>query len=319
MYAYYLFNKTIKTKIMKKIYILAIAAFAFTLNMNAQFTDDAESYDLGDMGSQNLDVWNVWSGSPNPAEDIDVVNDFANSGTQSFYVDDSGAMDVMLLVENLESGVWTLQFQAYIPAGRGGYFNIQGEAENGGAGAGGSGVFNSSNLYFNQGATNPGVFTDGASLASADYPEDAWFPVTISFDLDASTPTWHISINGNFVNDDPQVFAADAILGGLDFYSIDTNNELYIDDVILVEGSLGADDFNAAVFSVYPNPVVNTLNIQTVDAVQNVTVYDVLGKVVMNVTPGVASPALDMSSLNAGVYLVNVTINGSSKSIKVIK
>jgi hypothetical protein len=109
---------------MKKIYILAIAAFAFTLNMNAQFTDDAESYDLGDMGSQNLDVWNVWSGSPNPAEDIDVVNDFANSGTQSFYVDDSGAMDVMLLVENLESGVWTLQFQAYIPAGRGGYFTL---------------------------------------------------------------------------------------------------------------------------------------------------------------------------------------------------
>ena len=44
---------------MKKIYILAIAAFAFTLNMNAQFTDDAESYDLGDMGSQNLDVWGV--------------------------------------------------------------------------------------------------------------------------------------------------------------------------------------------------------------------------------------------------------------------
>jgi hypothetical protein len=26
-----------------------------------------------------------------------------------------------------------------------------------------------------------------------------------------------------------------------------------------------------------------------------------------------------MSSLNAGVYLVNVTINGTSKSVKVIK
>ena len=102
-------------------------------------------------------------------------------------------------------------------------------------------------------------------------------------------------------------------------YSIDANNELYIDDVIFAEGSLGADDFNAAVFSVYPNPVVNTLNIQTANAVQNVTVYDVLGKVVMNVNPGVVSPSLDMSSLNAGVYLVNVTINGTSKSVKVIK
>ena len=39
----------------------------------------------------------------------------------------------------------------------------------------------------------------------------------------------------------------------------------------------------------------------------------------MNVNPGVVSPSLNMSSLNAGVYLVNVTINGTSKSVKVIK
>ena len=312
-------KKTIKTKIMKKIYILAIAAFAFTLNMNAQFTDDAESYDLGDMGSQNLDVWGVWSGSPNPAEDIDIVNEFSLSGSQSLYVDDSGAMDVMMLTQNIDAGQWYVQFQAYIPEGRGGYFNIQGETENEGAGGGGGGVFNSSDLYFNQGATNPGVFLDNASGATAEYPEDTWFPVTIVFDLDAATPTWHISINGNTVNDDPQVFAADAILGGIDFYSVSTNNEMYIDDVVFAEGSLGADDFNAAVFSVYPNPVVNTLNINSADAVQNVTVYDVLGKVVMNINPGVVSPSLDMSSLSAGAYIVNVTINGTSKSVKVIK
>ena len=168
--------------------------------------------------------------------------------------------------------------------------NIQGETENEGAGGGGGGVFNSSNLYFNQGATNAGVFLDDSTGETEEYPEDAWFPVTIAFDLDTAPPTWHISINGNTVNDDPQPFATDAILGGLDFYSIDANNELYIDDVIFAEGSLGADDFNAAVFSVYPNPVVNTLNINSADAVQNVTVYDVLGKVVMNVNPGVVSP-----------------------------
>ena len=46
------FLKTIKTKIMKKIYILAIAAFAFTLNMNAQFEDDFESYDEGTITDQ---------------------------------------------------------------------------------------------------------------------------------------------------------------------------------------------------------------------------------------------------------------------------
>ena len=88
---------------------------------------------------------------------------------------------------------------------------------------------------------------------------------------------------------------------------------------IFAEGSLGAEDFNADVFSVYPNPVVNTLNINSADAVQNVTVYDVLGKVVMNLNPGVVSPSLDMSALSSGAYIVNVTINGTSKSVKVIK
>ena len=109
---------------MKKIYILAIAAFAFTLNMNAQFTDDAESYDLGDMGSQNLDVWGVWSGSPNPAEDIDVVNDFALSGSQSLYVDDTGAMDVYVI--NTKLRCWTMghyNSKHIFPAGRGAYMN----------------------------------------------------------------------------------------------------------------------------------------------------------------------------------------------------
>jgi len=96
-------------------------------------------------------------------------------------------------------------------------------------------------------------------------------------------------------------------------------SDFYMDEYIFAEGTLGAEDFNADVFSVYPNPVVNTLNIQTADTVQNVTVYDVLGKVVMNLNPGVVSPAIDMSSLNAGAYLVNVTINGTSKSVKVIK
>ena len=39
----------------------------------------------------------------------------------------------------------------------------------------------------------------------------------------------------------------------------------------------------------------------------------------MNLNPGVVSPSLDMSALSSGAYIVNVTINGTSKSVKVIK
>ncbi len=90
----------------------------------------------------------------------------------------------MMLTQNLDAGQWTVQFQAYIPAGRGAYFNIQGETENEGAGGGGAGVFNSSNLYFNQGATNAGVFLDELQV-SLKNPRRCMVSVTIAFDLDA--------------------------------------------------------------------------------------------------------------------------------------
>ena len=94
---------------------------------------------------------------------------------------------------------------------------------------------------------------------------------------------------------------------------------MYHDDFIFVSGVLGSDDFTAANFSVYPNPVKNVLNISSTNVVESVVVYDVLGKVVLNVNPGVASPSIDTSALSSGAYLVNVTIDGSSKTIKVIK
>ncbi len=134
-------------------------------------------------------------------------------------------------------------------------------------------------------------------------------------DLDADTMS--VTVGGSEVYNGPLALEGQGLVAG-DIWD-NGGADFYMDEYIFVEGTLGAEDFNADVFSVYPNPVVNTLNINTADAVQNVTVYDVLGKVVMNLNPGVVSPSLDMSSLNAGVYLVNVTINGTSKSVKVIK
>ncbi|MFT5103166.1 MAG: hypothetical protein ACI86C_000818, partial [Candidatus Latescibacterota bacterium] len=114
---------------MKKIYFLTMALCAFAFTANAQFfiEDDMESYTLGDMGSQNLTVWSVWSGTPSPAEDIDVVDTFARSGTQSGYIDGSGGVDAMLWFNNRDSGDYTLSMYVYIPPTKGGYFNIQGE------------------------------------------------------------------------------------------------------------------------------------------------------------------------------------------------
>jgi len=70
---------------MKKIYILAIAAFAFTLNMNAQFTDDFEGYDEGTITDQADNFYN-WSGDGGGAESGVVTSEQASNGTKSLYV-----------------------------------------------------------------------------------------------------------------------------------------------------------------------------------------------------------------------------------------
>lgn len=302
---------------MKKIYFLTMALCAFAFTANAQFfiEDDAEAYALGDMGTQNPSVWSVWSGTPNAAEDINVVNDQANSGSQSLYVDDSGVTDTILLLGNRTDGDYTLAFKMYIPAGKGGYFNIQGETEAGGAGNGGAGVFNSGNVVFNDAGATPGEVVDDANGEILSYPEATWFDVSIYADVDNTEYT--ITIDGSSAS--PTVFGDDAVLGGIDFFSIDTNNQYYIDDVIFAPGVLGTNDFAADVFSVYPNPVKDVLNINSKVSVDAVTVYDVLGKVVLQAQPDAVSPSIDMSALSSGAYLVNVKIGNASKTIKVIK
>ena len=70
---------------MKKIYILAIAAFAFTLNMNAQFEDDFESYDEGTITDQADNFYN-WSGDGGGAESGVVTSEQASNGTKSLYI-----------------------------------------------------------------------------------------------------------------------------------------------------------------------------------------------------------------------------------------
>jgi hypothetical protein len=185
---------------------------------------------------------------------------------------------------------------------------------------GAAGIFNSSNLYFNNAGAAPGTFEDQTTGETGTYPEDAWFPVSIYFDLTGTTPTYAITVDGGLVNVDPVPFQADTTLGSIDFFSIDANNNIWIDNVLYAGGILGViDNFAANNFSVSPNPVINLLNIQTIAVVDQIVVYDVLGKLVKEATPNVVSPSVDMSGLNSGVYFLKVTIEDSSKTVKIIK
>ena len=308
---------------MKKTYFLLFALAFFAIDTNAQIIDDDfESYATGSMGSQNPSVWRTWSGGFDTGEDLLVEFGFANSGDQSGSVQGGGVQDVILQLGNLTTGDYTLQFQMYIFQGSTGYFNLQGTIPAGPL----SGIFNSNNLVFNntQSASGaPGTggaygnVTDATPIYSWIYPEEQWFPVKIYFDMNAVPPTWTMSINN--VDLAPQLFNVEGVVGGIDFFSIDANNLYNIDDVLFVTGVLGTESFENGVFSVYPNPVTDILNIKTRDAVNKVSVYNVLGKLVYTATPNALSPTVNMSAMKTGVYFVEVTIGNTTKTVKVIR
>jgi hypothetical protein len=300
---------------MKLIWTFQLALFAVAGSVNAQtiLYEDFESYDVGtSIYGQNPTVWTTWSGDLLDGPCILVVGDIVLD-TKSGYIPGATTTDCILLLGNRTSGDYTLEWEAYLGAGDEGYFNIQGEA----LPVGGSGVFNSSNIYYNNGGAAPGVFEDTTTGETGTYPEDAWFTTSIYFDVDALT--YEISINGTLVNLTPVPFQADTTLGGINFFTISANNSMWLDNILFVEGVLGNDDFRANNFSIYPNPIIDVLNIRSANVVDAIAIYDVSGKLIIETAPDIISPSINVNTLTSGVYLVKITIGDDSKTVKVVK
>lgn len=91
---------------------------------------------------------------------------------------------------------------------------------------------------------------------------------------------------------------------------------------VTVEGSVSTNDFEAQVadLSVYPNPVRSTLNISDDSIVDEVVVYNLLGKPVKRFYMESVNN-LDMSDLMDGVYLVGMynEEQGLLKTSRVLK
>ena len=93
----------------------------------------------------------------------------------------------------------------------------------------------------------------------------------------------------------------------------------YVDNVYFSTDDISTTQFNDDNFKFYPNPVVNTLNLNTSGVVENIKLYNVLGQEIMDVNPEVQSPQIEMGELQSGAYMMKVTIDGASQSFRVIK
>jgi len=82
---------------------------------------------------------------------------------------------------------------------------------------------------------------------------------------------------------------------------------------------LGVDSQVFTDFSYYPNPVENQLNLRAGKLIEQVEVFNLLGQKVIQEQPNALESNLTTDRLQSGVYLMNVTIDGSQKTFRIVK
>ena len=83
--------------------------------------------------------------------------------------------------------------------------------------------------------------------------------------------------------------------------------------------ALATDNFQFAGFEAYPNPTNDILNLKNSQNIDNVIVFDLLGKIVLTQKINATDSQIDISTLSSGMYLIKVKAGENSKTIKIIK
>jgi hypothetical protein len=72
---------------------------------------------------------------------------------------------------------------------------------------------------------------------------------------------------------------------------------------------------------VYPNPSSGlfNVNLSVFETIRAIEVYDLTGKIVMEIYPNTAQVVLDLTSLTNGIYTLKIMSDGSSESVRLQK
>ena len=95
---------------------------------------------------------------------------------------------------------------------------------------------------------------------------------------------------------------------------------VYYDNLYLHKNTvLGVSSFEASKFKVYPNPTSSVLTVEAINAIDLITITNMLGQEVAKRATSGSIETIDVSSLQSGVYLLKVTSEGSSATQRFIK
>ena len=221
---------------MKKITFL-ISTVLMSTTLNAQiFSDDFESYNVGDYIGLSSTQWTTWSGNEGGSEDTQVTNAQASSGSNSLYFSSTAASGgpqdcIFDFGQQYTSGIFTFQADFYVNATKSAYFNFQGTPTPGGIW--------SLNCNMDNGLIS---FDDGITpnLALGSYSDNTWFTLTVEANL--STGRWVAYVDGSCIgvwaNGVNQIASAD-------IFPIQ-GSQFYVDDASFDHQAYSLPNLNAA-------------------------------------------------------------------------
>ena len=109
------------------------------------------------------------------------------------------------------------------------------------------------------------------------------------------------------------------LVGG--FYNSYNNNNVRYLVGLHSEISLSAEDFNKSSFSLYPNPVLDFITLQNPENIKinNYSVLDMNGRILISKPYSVSNEVIDLSSLSKGIYFIQLDTEKGTLSKKIIK
>ncbi len=106
---------------------------------------------------------------------------------------------------------------------------------------------------------------------------------------------------------------------GFNCYSDLNQYYLFVDDISVTVTPLAANTFDLSVVNYYPNPVKEILNIDYYKSISKIEIYNLIGQEVNVKSINAENTKIDMSNLSNGTYLLKVSSEGTTKTIKVVK
>ena len=82
---------------------------------------------------------------------------------------------------------------------------------------------------------------------------------------------------------------------------------------------LGNENFDASTFSYYPNPTTGKVYFSYAQAIEKISVSNVLGQVILENLNNSNQAEIDLAGFAGGTYFVKLTSDNQIKTIKILK